>query len=177
MAANRKTGSKSASSGKGRRSSARASSTAERDETRSGSRKAPTGTKAAAAAAKEGRKGSIAAKGRAAKGSAKATETAEAQPDSSGMNREMKRMLKRREGAADRLRKPPTVSSKKRTPPLTFLKEVRGELARVAWPTRQELFTYTMVVLVTVAFFMAVIYAIDYVALNGVLFLIERGGR
>ena len=93
-----------------------------------------------------------------------------------GMNREMKRMMQKREGAADRLKRP-TVPKAKRTKPLTFLKEVRGELGRVAWPTRQEVITYSLVVVVTVTFFMVVIYGIDYVALKGVLFLIERGGR
>lgn len=159
---------------------------------RSGGKSAPSGTKAAAASAKEGRKGSVASKGsgRAAQGSSKANTSKankgaaktkepapEAQPDSQGMNREMKRMMKKREGAADRLRKPPTVSKKQRTKPRAFIREVRGELGRVAWPTRQEVITYTSVVLVTVAFFMTIIYAIDYVALNGVLYLIERGGR
>lgn len=164
---------------------------------RSGGKSAPSGTKAAAASAKEGRKGSVASKGsgRAAQSSSKASTSkastskankgaaktkepaAEAQPDSQGMNREMKRMMKKREGAADRLRKPPTVSKKQRTKPKAFIREVRGELGRVAWPTRQEVITYTSVVLVTVAFFMTIIYAIDYVALNGVLYLIERGGR
>lgn len=86
-------------------------------------------------------------------------------------------MMKRREGAADRLRRPPTVSRNKRTKPLVFLKEVKGELSRVAWPTRQEVITYSVVVLVTVAFFMIVIYGIDFVALKAVLFLIQRGGR
>lgn len=97
--------------------------------------------------------------------------------EGAGVNREMKRMMKKREGAADRLRRPPTVASRKRTKPLTFLKEVRGELGRVAWPTRQEVITYSLVVLVTVIFFMVVIAGIDYVALKGVLFLIDRGGR
>jgi preprotein translocase subunit SecE len=93
-----------------------------------------------------------------------------------GVNREMKRMMQRREGAADRLRKP-TVQRAKRTKPIAFLKEVRGELGRVAWPTRPEVITYSLVVVVTVTFFMVVIYGIDYVALKGVLFLIDRGGR
>jgi preprotein translocase subunit SecE len=84
--------------------------------------------------------------------------------------------MQKREGAADRLRKP-TVAKAKRTKPLAFLKEVRGELGRVAWPTRPEVVTYSIVVVVTVTFFMVIIYGIDYVALKGVLFLIDRGGR
>lgn len=91
-----------------------------------------------------------------------------------GMNREMKRMMAKREGAADRLRRP--VQKKQRTKPLQFLKEVRGELARVAWPTRPEVMTYTVVVLISVAFFMIIIAGMDYVFARGVLWLLRRGG-
>ncbi len=116
---------------------------------------------------------------RSPKGGAKVAKTDEPGADGAGtgVNREMKRMMRKREGAADRLKRSPTVPSRKRTKPVTFLKEVRGELGRVAWPTRQEVITYSMVVLVTVIFFMVVIAGIDYVALKGVLFLIDRGGR
>lgn len=116
---------------------------------------------------------------RSSKSGSKAVKTDEAAADGTGtgVNREMKRMMKKREGAADRLKKAPTAPSRKRTKPLTFLKEVRGELGRVAWPTQQEVITYSVVVLVTVIFFMVVIAGIDYVALKGVLFLIDRGGR
>lgn len=110
---------------------------------------------------------------------AKATKTEETGTDGTGtgVNREMKRAMKKREGAADRLKRSPTAPSRKRTKPLTFLKEVKGELSRVAWPSRPEVITYSVVVLVTVIFFMVVIAGIDYVALKGVLFLIDRGGR
>jgi preprotein translocase subunit SecE len=110
--------------------------------------------------------------------SAKAVKTDESTDGTGpGINREMKRSMKKREGAADRLKRAPTAPSRKRTKPLTFLKEVKGELGRVAWPTRNEVVTYSVVVLVTVIFFMVVIAGIDYVALKGVLFLIDRGGR
>jgi preprotein translocase subunit SecE len=105
------------------------------------------------------------------------TETGSESAPPASMNREMKRMMKRREGAADRLRRPTVPPKGKRTKPLAFIKEVRGELARVAWPTRQEVITYTLVVIVTVAFFMIVIGAIDFVALKGVLFLIGQKGN
>ncbi len=116
---------------------------------------------------------------RSPKGGAKVVKTDEPGADGAGtgVNREMKRMMRKREGSADRLKRSPTVPSRKRTKPVTFLKEVRGELGRVAWPTRQEVITYSMVVLVTVIFFMVVIAGIDYVALKGVLWLIDRGGR
>lgn len=133
-------------------------------------------------AARSGRTTTAAAKAdrSAPKASARPAKADEAATDGgagTGMNREMKRMLKRREGAADRLKRSPTVAGRKRTKPVAFLKEVRGELGRVAWPTRPEVMTYSMVVLVTVIFFMIVIAGIDYVALKGVLFLIDRGGR
>lgn len=92
------------------------------------------------------------------------------------MSRELKRMMKRREGAADRLVRPPA-TTRRRTKPRQFLKEVRGELSRVAWPTRKEVFTYAIVVLVSVAFFMAIIGGLDYVFSKGVLELLSRGGR
>ncbi len=113
----------------------------------------------------------------AAKAKATKADDPAADGTGTGVNREMKRAMKKREGAADRLKRAPTAPSRKRTKPLTFLKEVRGELGRVAWPTRQEVITYSVVVLVTVMFFMIVIAGIDYVALKGVLFLIDRGGR
>ena len=80
------------------------------------------------------------------------------------MNREVKRMMKKREGAADRLKRPTpqqAAAKRKRTKPKDFVKEVRGELARVAWPNRQEVFTYTLVVVVSVTFFMILIWGLD----------------
>ncbi|MEO7819056.1 MAG: preprotein translocase subunit SecE [Actinomycetota bacterium] len=85
-------------------------------------------------------------------------------------------MMKKRDGSADRLRRPPA-AKKKRTSPVKFLKEVRQELGRVAWPTRREVMTYTVVVIVTVAFFMSVIYGMDLVSLKGVKFLIGQAAE
>ncbi|MGI9192894.1 MAG: preprotein translocase subunit SecE [Actinomycetota bacterium] len=93
------------------------------------------------------------------------------------LNRETKRMMKKREGAADRLKRPAPNAKRKRTKPMIFIKEVRGELARVAWPTRPEVITYSTVVLITVVFFMLLISGIDFVALKGVLYLIGLGSK
>lgn len=107
----------------------------------------------------------------------KARDTAGASdPSMSGMTREMKRMMAKRERAADRLQRPPVARRKERTKPLTFIKEVRGELARVAWPTRHEVFIYTIVVIVSVAFFVTIIFGMDYAFSKGVLWLFGRGG-
>jgi preprotein translocase subunit SecE len=40
---------------------------------------------------------------------------------------------------------------------------VRGELRKVAWPTRDEVVKYSIVVLVTVVFLTAMIFALDFV--------------
>lgn len=93
-----------------------------------------------------------------------------------GMSREMKRMMGKQQRAGDRLVRP-SPATRKRTKPRQFLKEVRGELGRVAWPSRREVFTYTVVVLVSVAFFMAIIGALDFVFSKGVLEFLTRGAK
>jgi preprotein translocase subunit SecE len=92
------------------------------------------------------------------------------------MNRDMKRMMKKRERSADKLVRPPTAADKrKRTKPRQFIREVRAELKRVAWPTRPEVVAYTLVVLVTVTFFMAIISGLDFVFTKAVVMLIGTG--
>jgi preprotein translocase subunit SecE len=43
-----------------------------------------------------------------------------------------------------------------------FLRSVREEPAKVNWPSRRELVTYSMVVVVTVVLIGAFVYALDY---------------
>lgn len=50
---------------------------------------------------------------------------------------------------------------KARTGPLQFLREVRGELRRVAWPTRRVVVSYSVVVLVTVVVMTLFVFALD----------------
>jgi preprotein translocase subunit SecE len=52
-----------------------------------------------------------------------------------------------------------------------FLREVVAELRKVIWPTRKELVTYTIVVLVFVSFMVALVWLLDLVFAQGVLFL------
>ena len=90
------------------------------------------------------------------------------------MNRAQKRMLQK-QGAlgADgetatrpqpaRKAAPPRQEAKeKRATPVEFLKEVRGELRKVAWPTRAEVINYSIIVLVAVVVLTAFIAAVDY---------------
>ncbi|MDE3722347.1 MULTISPECIES: preprotein translocase subunit SecE [Nocardiopsis] len=50
----------------------------------------------------------------------------------------------------------------RRTGPVTFTKQVVGELRKVRWPTRRELVTYTIVVLVFVIMVLSYISLIDW---------------
>ncbi|HYQ69999.1 preprotein translocase subunit SecE [Actinophytocola sp.] len=52
-----------------------------------------------------------------------------------------------------------------------FLKEVVAELRKVIWPTRKQMITYTAVVLVFVAFMVAVIAGFDFALAKGVFAL------
>lgn len=80
------------------------------------------------------------------------------------MNRESKRRSGREErrtaGAPSTSNEP---DSSGRTPPAQFLKEVRGELRKVAWPNRKEITSYTIVVLVTTLVLVGIVWGMDQV--------------
>ena len=86
------------------------------------------------------------------------------------MNRQQKRMLQKQgQLGADgepqaRRRSTPTAPRPKdaRTTPLQFIREVRGELRKVAWPTRPEVINYSIIVLVAVVLLTAYVAALDY---------------
>jgi preprotein translocase subunit SecE len=88
------------------------------------------------------------------------------------MNRETKRMLQRQgqlgeDGApARRERRQPTPPSpsarEQRTKPMEFFKEVRAELRKVAWPTREEVINYSIIVFLALAVLMAFVGLLDY---------------
>jgi preprotein translocase subunit SecE len=84
----------------------------------------------------------------------------------------MKRMQRRqgaertgvdRAAAAQTTRRAAAQEKRKRTPPRQFLKEVRQELKKVNWPTRQELIAYTIVVLVSVTVLTTYVFGLDFV--------------
>ncbi len=94
------------------------------------------------------------------------------------MNRQQKRMLQRQgeidaEGSPIRSRSRPSTSPQERTPPVQFLREVRGELRKVAWPSRAETVNYSIVVLVTVVVLTAMIYGLDWVFSTFILELFD----
>jgi preprotein translocase subunit SecE len=52
-----------------------------------------------------------------------------------------------------------------------FLREVVAELGKVIWPTRKELVTYTIVVLIFVSFMVALVGVLDVAFAKGVFWL------
>ena len=57
-----------------------------------------------------------------------------------------------------------------------FYRQVIAELRKVIWPTRRELLTYTAVVLVFVAFMLAIVAAFDFAFSQGVLAVFGDSG-
>ena len=88
------------------------------------------------------------------------------------MNRQTKRMMQRQQQSADRVavaRRAVPERKRERTGARQFLREVRQELSKVNWPTRKELFGYTVVVLVTVVVLTSLVFGIDFLVAKGVL--------
>ena len=52
-----------------------------------------------------------------------------------------------------------------------FVRETRGELRKVAWPTRLEVRNYSIVVLVTLIILISLIFVLDYACSKSVLSL------
>jgi len=61
-----------------------------------------------------------------------------------------------------------------RTGLVAFLREVRQELRRVAWPSRRELLSYSLVVLVVVTLLTLYVFGLDQ-AFGQLVFLIFGG--
>jgi preprotein translocase subunit SecE len=87
------------------------------------------------------------------------------------VNREIKRRLKREQDSADKLRpmrQPPSGQRRERVKPRQFVREVQMELRRVIWPTRQEVVTYSVVVVIVVVVLTGVVFAMDLGFAKGV---------
>jgi preprotein translocase subunit SecE len=80
------------------------------------------------------------------------------------LNREQKRMLKR-QGAIDEKGAPTRATrqaKRERVGPAQYLREVRDEMRKVAWPTRAEVVRYSIIVTVCVIVYMVYVGLIDY---------------
>jgi preprotein translocase subunit SecE len=92
------------------------------------------------------------------------------------VNRQYKRMMQReqqRKAAAPRpqVKAPGAPTKRERATPRQFVREVIAELQKVAWPTRQEVVSYSVVVVVAVVFIAAIIFVMDLVFTKAVLAL------
>jgi preprotein translocase subunit SecE len=100
------------------------------------------------------------------------------------MNREQRRLLKK-QGELNEEGEPvrgPRANQPQRGPaprnervgPRQFVGEVRGELRKVAWPSRTEVANYSVVVFLGIVVLTAMIAGLDYVLGEAVLRLFER---
>ena len=60
------------------------------------------------------------------------------------------------------MRAAPTATAKTRVTPAQYLREVRDEMRKVAWPNRPEVVRYSIIVTATVLVFTAFVGLIDY---------------
>ena len=99
------------------------------------------------------------------------------------MNRQTKRMMQRQgqvgaDGApAPQQRQKPRPQQrpvKERTSPAEFFRQVRAELRKVAWPSRDEVVNYSVLVFVVLVILIALIFALDYVLAKFVFFLLKK---
>jgi preprotein translocase subunit SecE len=72
-----------------------------------------------------------------------------------------------RPNAPDKQRKKLNTQTE-RTTPRSYLREVQGEMKRVAWPPRQEILNSTVIVIIGVVVMTGLIFLFDYLANNAV---------
>ncbi len=106
------------------------------------------------------------------------------------MNREIKRMTGRRDramtdeagleteafdiGAVGAGPREAKTAGPHRTTPIQFAREIRDELRQVAWPTRAEMVTYSLVVFFTLLLMVALIYVLNYAFGHGVVYMFQK---
>jgi preprotein translocase subunit SecE len=65
------------------------------------------------------------------------------------------------------------VATKERVGPSEYARQVRGELRKVAWPTRAEVINYSIIVLVALVLLTGIIFGLDWVFGKAVIFLFK----
>ena len=86
------------------------------------------------------------------------------------MNREMRRLQQKEEERARKRRKEgQRPQRRQRTPFRQYLREIRQELKKVAWPSRQETLTFTLVVLIVTVVLTGFTFGLDFVLKQSVL--------
>ena len=97
------------------------------------------------------------------------------------MNREQKRLMQRQgmagpdgEPVRNKERPRPTPRPQdERTSPAQYVREVRGELRKVAWPDRAEVARLSTIVLICLVVLTLLIFCIDYASAKGVFALFD----
>jgi preprotein translocase subunit SecE len=98
------------------------------------------------------------------------------------MNRQTKRMMAKQGTDKPRARsgdgegkrpRPSAAPTREKVGPKEYLSEVKGELRKVAWPTKKEVVNSTIIVLIAVVVMTALIFAFDYASSKFVLFLFD----
>ena len=90
------------------------------------------------------------------------------------MNRQMRR-LQAKEDARNK-KQQQQVKKKERTGVRQFFREVRVELKKVTWPSREELQTYTIVVFALSTALTLYVFALDWAFNRGVLWVLKNLG-
>ncbi|WKZ82147.1 MAG: preprotein translocase subunit SecE [Acidimicrobiia bacterium] len=91
------------------------------------------------------------------------------------MNRELRRLQAKEEERAKE-RRAAAVQQRRRKQRVgfrQFVSEVRTELKRVAWPSRREVVTFTLVTLITAGFVTAFTFGLDITFKQAMLKLLE----
>jgi preprotein translocase subunit SecE len=70
-------------------------------------------------------------------------------------------------------RSPTAATQTERTGPRQYLSEVRGEMKKVAWPPREEIFNSTIIVIVGLVVMTALIFLFDWAAVHVVDFVFK----
>ena len=94
------------------------------------------------------------------------------------LNREQKRHL-RRTGALDEKGAPARVQrqaqpKRERVTPPQYMREVRDEMRKVAWPSRAEVINYSIIVFITLIILTAAIAALDFGVSKAVLWIFDE---
>jgi preprotein translocase subunit SecE len=90
------------------------------------------------------------------------------------MNRQTKRMMaKQGDQKRPERRQQPAPVQREKTGPREYFSEVKGEMRKVAWPTRKEVINSTIIVLIAVIVMTALIFGFDYASSKFVLFLFD----
>jgi preprotein translocase subunit SecE len=98
------------------------------------------------------------------------------------MNRETKRRLQRQGELAEdgtpkasrRQAPSPNAPREPRTKPRQFAREVNAELRKVAWPTRRETLSLSLIVFIFLVVMTALIAGMDYAFSEGVFWIIDQ---